>query len=102
MLTRLELHEELCSILDSRHVYFQPPENVKMIYPAIVYSLNNLTSDHADNDIYVQSKQYMITLIDEDPDSEVLERLKKYRRARFVRYYAADNLNHYVFTIYNI
>ena len=29
---RLKLHEELCDILGSRNVYFQPPETVKMKY----------------------------------------------------------------------
>ena len=37
MKTRYELHEFLCEILGSRNVYFQPPESVKMKYPAIVY-----------------------------------------------------------------
>ena len=101
MLTRLELHEELCTILGSRHVYFQPPASVKMSYPAIVYSLNNVDNHQADNDIYNQNLQYMVTVIDEDPDSEVFHRMKRYRRARFVRPYIADNLNHYVFTVYN-
>ena len=101
MLTRLELHEELCSILGSRNVYFQPPASVRMSYPAIVYSLYNIDNHQADNDIYNQNLQYMLILIDEDPDSEVLERLRKYRRARFVRPYVSDNLNHYVFTVYN-
>ena len=101
MLTRLELHEELCNILGSRNVYFQPPASVRMSYPAIVYALNNVDSHIADNDIYGQNLQYMLTLIDEDPDSEVFDRLRRYRRARFVRPYVADNLNHYVFTVYN-
>lgn len=101
MLTRLELHEELCNILGSRNVYFQPPASVRMSYPAIVYSLNVVDNRIADNDIYGQYLQYTLTLIDEDPDSEVFDRLRRYRRARFVRPYTAENLNHYVFTIYN-
>ena len=101
MLTRLELHEELCDILGSRHVYFQPPASVRMSYPAIVYSLNNVDNHLAGNDIYNQNLQYTVTVIDEDPDSEVFYKMKRYRRARFVRPYVADNLNHYVFTIYD-
>ena len=101
MLTRLELHEELCSILGSRNVYFQPPASVHMRYPAIVYSVSGIENAHASNDIYKQDLQYTITLIDEDPDSEIFEKLKKYRRARFVRPYIADNLNHFLFTIFN-
>jgi len=33
---RLKLHEILCGILNTRNAYFQPPESVKMNYPAIV------------------------------------------------------------------
>ena len=39
---RLELHEILCTILGSRNVYFQPPESIKMNYPAIVYGLDDM------------------------------------------------------------
>lgn len=102
MLTRLELHEELCNILGSRNVYFQPPASITLHYPCIVYSVNNVDNRQADNEIYNQNLQYMITVIDEDPDSEVFHRMKRYRRARFVRPYVADNLNHYVFTIYDM
>ena len=35
---RLQLHEELCSVLGSRNVYFQPPETIKLTYPCIIYS----------------------------------------------------------------
>lgn len=101
MLTRLELHEELCNVLGSRNVYFQPPASVHMSYPAIVYSVNNLDNHLADNDIYAQNLQYQVIVIDEDPDSEVFNRMRRYRRARFVRPYTADNLYHFVFTIYN-
>ena len=42
MRDRLDLHECLCKILNSNNVYFQPPENVRMNYPAIVYSLGTV------------------------------------------------------------
>ena len=44
---RLELHEILCGILNTRNAYFQPPESVKMNYPAIVYALSNIKSLYA-------------------------------------------------------
>lgn len=99
MLTRLELHDELLKFCNN--VYFQPPPSVKMHYPAIVYSIYNMENTHADNDIYNQVMQYMVTIIDEDPDSKIFEAFKKYRRARFSRAYTADQLNHFTFTIYN-
>lgn len=98
--TRLELHEVLCEALGSRHVYFQPPESVKMTYPAIVYSRNNIGNDFADNTVYTQSLAYNVTVIDEDPDSEILTRISKLPTCRFNRHYSSENLNHDVFTIY--
>lgn len=97
---RLELHELLCEILGSRNVYFQPPESVKMEYPAIRYARNRINNTSADNQIYTQDVGYTITVIDRDPDSEVVERLSKIPRIMYDRSYVADNLNHDVFTIY--
>jgi hypothetical protein len=98
--TRLELHEILCEALGSRHVYFQPPESVKMVYPAIVYSRNNIDNAFADNTVYTQSPAYNVTVIDEDPDSEIVTRISKLPTCRFNRHYSSENLNHDVFTIY--
>ena len=97
---RLELHELLCQILGSRNVYFQPPESVSMKYPAIRYSRNRIESTSADNIIYKQDVSYTITVIDRDPDSEIVERLSKVPRIVYDRSYVADNLNHDVFTLY--
>ena len=90
---RLELHELLREILGSSNVYFQPPESVKMEYPAIRYARNRINNTSADNG-------YTRTVIDRDPDSEVVERLSKVPCIMYDRSYVADNLNHDVFTIY--
>lgn len=100
MQARLELHEALCTILGSRHVYYQPPESVKMEYPAIVYSRNNIENTFAENSVYKQDHQYQIIVIDKDPDSEIVAAISKLPMCQFVRHYEADNLNHDVFTIY--
>ena len=46
---RLALHELLCEKLGSRNVYFQPPESIKMKYPAIVYSRNRIENTSAED-----------------------------------------------------
>ena len=38
MANRLDLQALLEDLLGSRNVYYQPPESVKMNYPAIVYA----------------------------------------------------------------
>lgn len=98
--SRLDLHEELCTLLGSRNVYYQPPETVKMHYPAIVYSRNNLDNTFADNDIYMQDKRYEITVIDKNPDSEIVERMSRFHNPIFARHFCNDNLNHDTFYIY--
>ncbi len=100
MQTRLELHEVLCAALGSRHVYYQPPESVKMEYPAIVYSRNSIENTFAENSVYKQDHQYQIIVIDKDPDSEIVTTISMLPMCQFVRHYEADNLNHDVFTIY--
>ena len=99
--TRTDLHNELVSILGSSNVYFQPPETVKMKYPAIVYSLDNIQTRFANNNTYKQKRRYSIIYITKDPDSNFIDDfLTKLSSVSFDRVYTADNLYHYVYTIY--
>lgn len=96
---RLELHEVLCSVLGSRNVYYQPPESVKMQYPAIVYSRENIKNTFADNDVYLQTYVYNVVVIDKDPDSVIVDKVSKLPMCRFNAHYESNNLNHDVFII---
>lgn len=98
--TRLELHEVLCDILGSRNVYYQPPESIKMNYPAIVYSRNDISNKYGDDIPYMQSVSYQVTVIDKDPDSTIVSDIAKLPYCRFNRHFTSDNLNHDVFTLY--
>lgn len=100
MRNRTELHEMLCDLLGSRHVYFQPPESVKIIYPAIVYSREGYDNDFANNDVYVTRRKYQITYISKNPDSDVPDRLNRFKHSRFSRRFVSENLYHDVFDIY--
>lgn len=100
MASRLELHEELCKLLGSRNVYFQPPSSVQMKYPAIVYSLDNLENRHANDAVYSTNVRYSLTYIDKNPDSEKVLEIVKLPYCRFNRFYISDNLNHYNYTLY--
>lgn len=97
---RLKLQELLERVLGSKSAYFQPPENVKMSYPAIVYSLDDIWHDHADNLPYISKNAYQITLIDRNPESEFVSEISSLPLCSFDRFYVADNLNHWVFTMY--
>lgn len=98
--SRLDLQTKLETLLGSQNVYYQPPASVRMNYPAIVYSRSNIDNRHADDDVYMQAYFYEVTVIDEDPDSEIVENVSKLPGCRFDRHYTSDNLNHDVFTLY--
>lgn len=97
---RLELHELLCNILGSRNVYFQPPDNCQMKYPAIVYSLDSIDKHYANGGTYFFKKKYSITVIDEDPDCVIVDKIAQLPGCRFDRPYVSNRLNHYVFEMY--
>ena len=98
--SRLNLQTVLEQILESRNVYYQPPESLKLKYPAIVYSRKNIENLHANNNAYIQKKSYEVTVIDDDPDSIIVDKISKLPTCRFDRHYVYDNLNHDVFTLY--
>ena len=100
MNNRIKLHEKLVNILGSRYVYFQPPETIKMVYPCIIYKLNNIDTLHADDKPYINTNNYLITIIDKDPDSIIPNKLFNLPMCRFDRTYTLDNLNHWVFNLY--
>lgn len=97
---RLELHELLATILGSRNVYFQPPSSIKMKYPAIVYSRSKIDDKNANNSVYVRNICYEIIVIDEDPDTKLIDEILELPKCKFDRSFSSDNLNHNVFTLY--
>lgn len=100
MADRLELQSLLESVLGSRNVYFQPPASVRLNYPAIVYKRSNIRNTFAENNVYKQSYFYEVTVIDYDPDSEIVRKVSKLPRMRHDKSFASEGLNHDVFTIY--
>lgn len=100
MANRIDLQNMLEAILGSRNVYFQPPESVKISYPAIVYGLDNINNTFADDGVYLSHKCYSITVIDKNPDSIIVDKVAVLPACRFNRHYKSENLNHYVFSLY--
>lgn len=97
---RLDLQSKLEELLESRNVYYQPPETIKMIYPAIRYSKKNIMSNYADNIKYSMRNCYELIVIAKLPDNPVIMKLLELPYCTFDRHYIADNLNHDVLTIY--
>lgn len=100
MHSRIELHQALCAIPGVAKVYFQPPENVKLVYPCIVYSRKDIQNRSANNNVYSQNWFYEVVVIDKNPDSSIVVSLSKFSGCYYNMHYVSDNLNHDVFTLY--
>lgn len=98
--SRLELHEQLCEILGSRNVYYQPPESLRIVYPAIVYAKDAIQRELANDAGYIRDDRYMVTFIARNVDDEVIDKLLEFPHISYNRRYATEGLYHDVFTLY--
>lgn len=91
-------------------VYYQPPTNIsqqpgeegliQFEYPAVLYSLSDVDINSADNSNYIVNKEYTITAVTDDPDSDIPDTLLKIPGIRFNRHYIVDGLYHDVYNLY--
>lgn len=106
MASRLKLHEEFVGIMETEteedeRVYYQPPESRKMRYPCIKYSRDTVNTKYANDRIYLGTNRYEGIVIDFDQDSEIIDKiLHHFPMCSLDRVYTADDLYHFVFTIY--
>lgn len=100
MSRRVELQSLLEDLLGVKHVYYQPPESLKLEYPAIVYSKSRIDKRSANDTAYNLNTRYELIVIDKRPDNPVIEKLLSLPYCSYDRPYVSDNLNHDVLTIY--
>ena len=100
MADRLDLHSKLEELLESRNVYYQPPESTKMQYDAIKYSKKTTMSTYANGSKYSMKDCYELIVIARKPDHPVIKKLLALPYCSYDRHYVADNLNHDILTIY--
>lgn len=101
MSKRLELQAELEALLGSSNVYFQPPESLKMKFPAIVFSRTGIEYKRADDDIYTGDTKYSVSIITKDPDFPLVEEFcKHFRFCRHDRHYESKGYNYDVYILY--
>jgi hypothetical protein len=98
--TRLEFQTLLESLEPGLNVYFQPPPNVMMSYPAVVYNRNFQAVEYADNLPYSRKTRYQVTVIDRDPDSLIPDKVAALPLTRYVRHFTTENLNHDIYDVY--
>lgn len=97
MAQRSELHSRLKAIVDN--VYFQPPSNVQMKYPCIVYNRSRISTEFAGDKPYLQFRGYTVTVIDPDPDSGIVDAVASLPKCSHNTHFVTENLNHDVFDI---
>ncbi len=100
MAPRLELQSKLETLLGSRNVYFQPPPGKDMVFPCIVYKRDDIPMEYADNSPYKHMIKYQVTVVDQNPDGEILEKVLELPLCSYDRFYTADQLNHDVFSLF--
>lgn len=102
MNTRESLQTKLQELLGSNHVYFQPPENIRMKYPCIVYDRSGFEVKLADDKKYTKHVRYELLFITKDPDTNdfIAKVLDSFNYITYVRHFKSDSLNHEVFDLY--
>lgn len=100
MRTYKDLLHILQQVVQHNRVYFQPPENLKIIYPAIVFHLSKIEVDRASDVPYKGAKEYSVTLITKDPEPDVIDEILKIPYSSLETTYISDGMNHFVFTVY--
>ncbi len=98
---RLRLQAILEEVLGSSNVYYQPPDDTRMVYPCLVYELDSATRFDADNSAYQWIPRYQVTYIHHEPDSSIIGKLATLPLSSFNRHFATSGLNHDVFVIYH-
>lgn len=97
---RRKLQSLLEELLESRNVYFQPPSNIRMKYPCVVYELSRIQNQHADNAAYLKGLGFSVMYITRNPEDEMILKLDSLPYAYFDTHFESDNLHHYQYTIY--
>jgi len=95
---RLDLHQILETF--TPNVYFQPPNNIELKYPCIIYKRDFADTKFADDIPYNHRLRYQIMVIDPNPDSDIPGKVASMPMCLFNRFYTADNLNHDVYNVF--
>lgn len=96
---RLELQCLLEEILGCRRVYYVAP-STSLEYPSIIYTINGIQTNQADNYNYKRDTSYKITVISKIPDTNMIQKILDLPQSKLDQQYISDNLYHDVFTLY--
>lgn len=90
------IFHEMCT-----NVYFQPPTDLDLKYPCIIYEERNGDTLYADNKPYRFTTCYTVTYIDTNPDAATVKQIAMLPMCRYDRRFTQDHLYHSVFIMYD-
>lgn len=100
-MSRLSLHQQIKSIVGNNVlVAYQPTNNIHLTYPCVIYELDRIDDTYSNDNRYLTSRSYTLTVIDKEPDSHIFDIL--YEGLEFVtfeRMFVEDNLYHYQMSV---
>ena len=79
------------------HVYYQPPENVKLVYPCFVYVFDNTETIYAGGRPYLHFDRYSVTYITKKSTSRIVNAMRTLPHMDYDTHFTSENLHHYVF-----
>lgn len=97
---RVKVSQMLHSVLGSNNVYFDPPESIKMKYPAIVYKRAKTNTISAGNNKYLFNDRYDVTFIRKDADNDIVDAILALPYCEHMTSFKASDLYHDAFTLY--
>jgi len=81
-------------------VYFKPKPKLKLTYPCIIYARDDTRSIFANNAPYSHTNRYQVTVITDDPDSPIPDKVAALKMTTFLRQFQTDELYHDIYSLY--
>lgn len=100
---RRELQTKLETLLGTKNIYFQPPENIKLKYPCFIYERSPVYTLKADDTTYLVRGHYSVTYIDTRVEKcmEMMSKiLTSFEHISVERSFVSDGLYHDVYNLY--
>lgn len=102
---RIDLHQKFRALKDASgkpiHVYYEPPESIKLEYPCIIYSKGRGETVFGNDMPYVFTNAYDVLYVTTDPDDPLPDQIAlSFQMITHKRHYVYENLHHDSYTIY--
>ena len=92
----IKIKEKICP-----NVYFTPPEDIKINYPACIVTREELDIHRANNNVYKVSVGYKLVYVSKsEADDIIIKILNNFNHSDFRTEYKVNGLYHKVFVVY--